>query len=69
MSKYARYSGYGDGTKKSIMLLLFRLIKSSFYCDLGVSNIDYLIIPPRAKISISYEGDKQVEAFFNIKRL
>ena len=35
----------------------------------GISMIDYLSLPARARISFTYIGDKGCDGFFSLKRL
>ena len=36
---------------------------------LGVSIVEFVALPARARLSLSYEGEKPVEAFLNMRKL
>jgi hypothetical protein len=36
---------------------------------LGVTNIDFIVLPARARISVVYDGETTGEGFFGLKRL
>lgn len=40
-----------------------------FFLFVGISVRDYIVLPSRSRISITFEGDLGVEGFFGIKRL
>jgi len=35
----------------------------------GLTMIDFVSLPPRARISVSYIGELDVEGFLNLKKL
>ena len=36
---------------------------------LGLTMIDFIVLPPRARLCFTYNGDADVEAFFGIRRM
>lgn len=57
--------------KKTLQVLLLRrcLVTLIFDDNIGLTGIEFLILPPRAKISISYGGEPSGEGFLSLKRL
>ena len=38
-------------------------------CVTGLSMLEFLSLPPKARISVAYRGDDKVEAFLSLRKL
>ena len=57
--------------KSSYQSTLLQLVESFHFCylTLGLTLIDFIMLPERARISIIYNGEDGGEGFFGLKRL